>query len=222
MNIIERLKTEKIAVHCDTEEKHKEFLKVLHDKGLSWNSGHSLIDYEFFNYECPINRTCYIVNQNSRVEYCEKEFYENRNYKIISYDEFIKEYNKENGVNEKQETNYEHYREKIENYKCDIYAYKQCYVLKELIGSNCAGKICGEDCFMECIKWLNSPYRATKPKIKLTQFEYDLIKTNNQPHTRTFNSFDTYRNMKEKGYFKDVNVEMTLEEILNSCEVVDD
>ena len=90
INIIERLKTEAIAVHCDTEEKANDFLEVLHNHGCKWLSDYELTHHN--NYRIYTNETCYIVNQNSKVEYSDKKFYENNNYKIISYDEFMKLY----------------------------------------------------------------------------------------------------------------------------------
>lgn len=71
----------------------------------------------------------------------------------------------------------------------------------------------------ELFNWL---CEEQKEPIKLKQWEYDLIETNDQPHNRCFNSFMTYRNMKDKGYFKGVcDTNMTLAEILENCEVED-
>lgn len=68
---------------------------------------------------------------------------------------------------------------------------------------------------------LLKPYQ--KRKIRLSQFEYDLIETNDQPHDRKFGAFKTYQHMIKKGHFKGVyDTEMTLEEILDNCEVVNE
>jgi hypothetical protein len=59
-------------------------------------------------------------------------------------------------------------------------------------------------------------------KIKLKQWEYDLIRTNDMSHNRTFVSFNTYRSMKKIGHFAGIkDVSMTLKEILENCEVVE-
>lgn len=59
--------------------------------------------------------------------------------------------------------------------------------------------------------------------IKLKSWEYDLIKINNMSHSSSFKSFYPYMKMKEIGYFSGIkDISMTLEEILNNCEVIDD
>ena len=59
--------------------------------------------------------------------------------------------------------------------------------------------------------------------IKLTKFEYDLLRTNDRSHEcNSFQWFNTYRNMKAIGYFKGItNTSMTLKEILENCEVIE-
>lgn len=72
-----------------------------------------------------------------------------------------------------------------------------------------------------CFKWL---LEEVQEKIKLKKFEYDWIVTNDQPHSRKFNSFSSYRHMMEKGYFKGLigNDDKSLKWILEHCEVVED
>lgn len=70
------------------------------------------------------------------------------------------------------------------------------------------------------IDWLLEEH---KEPIKLKQWEYDLIRTNDRPHEcNVFESFNTYRNMKAIGYFEGItDTSMTLKEILENCEVVE-
>lgn len=69
------------------------------------------------------------------------------------------------------------------------------------------------------IDWM---LKEHKELIQLKQWEYDLIKTNNMSHSSAFRSFATYMNMKEIGHFAGVkDTYMTLEDILNNCEVVE-
>ena len=93
-----------------------------------------------------------------------------------------------------------------------------CYALKN--GNDCDGVACINcEFFMnkDCYKFLAEEY---KPEIKLSKFEYDLLKTNDQPHSRKFNSFATYRRMQEVGYFKNVtDTSMTIQDILDNCEI---
>ena len=71
----------------------------------------------------------------------------------------------------------------------------------------------------DMLKWYSSPYE--KPKYKLTQFEYDLLRTNDMSHDRKVGSFATYVNMKEVGYFKDIDFNLTIKDVLENCEVVE-
>lgn len=91
-------------------------------------------------------------------------------------------------------------------------------------GKRCNGKFCIDCEFSrnadECIKEILAEY---KEPIKLKQWEYDLIRTNDRQHEcNAFESFNTYRNMKAIGYFEGItDTSMTLKEILENCEVID-
>lgn len=71
----------------------------------------------------------------------------------------------------------------------------------------------------DMLKWYSSPYE--KPKYKLTQFEYDLLRTNDMSHDRKVGSFATYVNIKKVGYFKDIDFDLTIKDVLENCEVVE-
>ena len=110
-------------------------------------------------------------------------------------------------------TNLEFYKDELMKMRlsADRFAYELSDFIDEHKGN--VNTVC------DCIEWLCKEY---KEPIKLKQWEYDLIETNDQPHNRYFNSFMTYRNMKDKGYFKGVyDTNMTLAEILENCEVED-
>lgn len=121
---------------------------------------------------------------------------------------------------EKTETNYEHYKDGIlQNVK---------YALAVVNGEpkSCIDTNCGECDFKdngECVKrvreWLKKPYK--KPTYKLSQFEYDLLRTNNMSRNRKLSSFATYKNLGEIGYFKDIDFDLTINEILSNFEVKD-
>ena len=57
-----------------------------------------------------------------------------------------------------------------------------------------------------------------KRKYKLTQFEYDLLQSYASGYK--FKDVIPLIVMKEKGYFKDVNKDAKIEDILESCEVI--
>lgn len=80
----------------------------------------------------------------------------------------------------------------------------------------------GDDILCNVVDWLLEEY---KEPIKLKKWEYDLIdiycNVHNWKNAKLKNT--TLFEMKDKGYFKGViDTSMTIEEILNNCEVVDD
>lgn len=90
-------------------------------------------------------------------------------------------------------------------------------------GKRCNGKLC-EDCEFsrnvdECIKEILEEY---KEPIKLTKFEYDLLKVYQKlKGDGEFSDHYILMAMQYKGHFKNVDYNLTIEEILNNCEVVD-
>lgn len=75
----EAFETQKIAVHCDTEEKAKAFLKECHDRRMEWYGGASLLSHN--NWELYREKTCY----TSGVTYGSKGYFETEDYPIIPY-----------------------------------------------------------------------------------------------------------------------------------------
>lgn len=59
-------------------------------------------------------------------------------------------------------------------------------------------------------------YKACK--FKVSQFEYDLLKSYSDIYS--FNTFNSLSGMKEKGYFKGIDENAKIEDILESCEVI--
>lgn len=120
---------------------------------------------------------------------------------------------------EKAETNYEHFKDEIvqkvkynlavvngepkpcEDTNCDECDFKCC--------------CCGEKRF----EWLASPYK--KPTYKLSQFEYDLLSVHKdyKTYNNIANQIHLFK-MREKGYFKDVDTNIPIREILDNCEVI--
>lgn len=105
-------------------------------------------------------------------------------------------------------------------FNSDLMMCQVAYICKH--GKPCSNFFCRSCEFLEstsdCVKAMVEP---CKEKIKLKQWEYDLIRTNDMSHGRTFDSFNTYRSMKSCGHFAGIkNISMTLEEILENCEVI--
>lgn len=110
----------------------------------------------------------------------------------------------------------------IEKYYDELiscYKSPNCYWLEVIKKGNCHEMSCKE-CGMDFVHWLNEEY---KEPIKLTQFEYDII--NYHGRLSKFNDICFLMAMKNKGHFKHMNsvekCSMTIKEILENCEVVE-
>ena len=75
-------------------------------------------------------------------------------------------------------------------------------------------------CHEKVMNWLKQPRKA--PAIKLTKFENDLLQSCSQVYSPEyqFKSITFFTEMKEKGYFKGVDENATIEDILENCEVI--
>lgn len=122
---------------------------------------------------------------------------------------------------EKVETNFEHYKDLILECCIDHLA-----VVKG-IPNPCSKTDCNDCDFLtiqkECHEiakdWLNQPCK--KPTYKLSQFEYDLINTYRHVDDRCkFNGCYQLKSLKEKGYFKNVDKNELIKDIIDNCEVV--
>lgn len=121
----------------------------------------------------------------------------------------------------KQETNYEHFKDEI------IQNSVFCFALADGKPCQCSDISCrecrfstGHGCNEKIKEWLNKPYE--KPKYKITQFEYDLLSVHKD--YKTYNNIANQTHlfkMREKGYFKDVDTNIPIREILDNCEVTE-
>lgn len=123
---------------------------------------------------------------------------------------------KTDSFEEKQETNFEHYKDEISNLdfnfavingkvvSCEDSPCNECYFKRNACGCN---KI--------KIKWL---YEQYKEKYNLTQFEYDLLSSH--LCKCKFKNINALTMMKEKGYFEGIDENAKIEDILGNCEVI--
>ena len=118
---------------------------------------------------------------------------------------------------EKTETNYEHYKDEI------IENYGFTFALVDGKPHKCACVSCsdcgfstGHGCSEKIKEWLKQPYE--KPTYKLTKFEYDLLQSYSDIYS--FKVFNSLNGMKEKGYFKGIDDNETIGDILGNCEVI--
>lgn len=121
---------------------------------------------------------------------------------------------------EKTETNYEHYKDEI---------IKNCtwsFALADGKPCQCSDVSCsecgfstGHGCSEKIKEWLKNPYK--KPTYKLSQFEYDLIQTYRDGNTDCkLSDRRILRELKDKGYFKCVDYDTKVKDILENCEVI--
>lgn len=121
---------------------------------------------------------------------------------------------------EEEETNAEHYLNdllKIGRHFCFMHG-----KVKNCCNVECAFCTFGKaNCDKERFKWLASPYK--KPTYKLSQFEYDLIQTYSYVHEGyTLSKFKRLIKLKDKGYFKCVDYDTKIQDILANSEVIED
>lgn len=145
-------------------------------------------------------------------------YYKDNGYKIITYKEFMK--GKNNMKNQNKITNLEWILENVdESIICDL---RICAIIHEHVQKNsCNNTKCCECKFRDnndVLKFLNEKYGN---KIKLTKFEYDLLEMAKDTlgEDTSFSITVCYNMQYKKGYFKNVDSDMTLKEILENCEV---
>lgn len=159
--------------------------------------------------------------------YCDDDLSkEIKNYGGILYDLFSelerdgKEMFEEEKQEIKQETNFEHYKDEIlEDYAQNLAVVKGRPALCYKTNCNdCDFKINQIGCREKAKDWLNKPYE--KPKYKLTQFEYDLLSVHKdyKTYNNIANQIHLFK-MREKGYFKNIDTNIPIREILDNCEV---
>lgn len=122
-------------------------------------------------------------------------------------------------------TNLEAYKEIIKEYVKET-GELTCAVakLRDFPLKNCNYIACS-DCKQFMIDWLSEEH--IEP-IELTQFEYDLLLNCKEAIEEDGKDDDVIKEwwiikgMKEKGHFKNVEIDMTFKEVLENCVVKDD
>lgn len=72
-------------------------------------------------------------------------------------------------------------------------------------------------CHEKVMDWLKQPRKA--PANKLTRFEYDLLQSYSNIYKLRFKTMPSLTEMREKGYFKGIDRDATIEDILANCEI---
>lgn len=138
--------------------------------------------------------------------------------------EELKQY-REQYKEQNQETNLDHFRHEIlENCLWNLAVVKGRPKRCDRI--NCIecefNKDRSKRCHEKAIKWLEQPYKA--PAIKLTNFEIDLLQSCSQGYSPEyqFKNINSLTEMRKKGYFKGVDRDATLEDILANSEITEE
>lgn len=217
---LEKFKNGKIAVNCPTEKEARKFIEWCYINDMKWNFGEELLTYFYINEE----QTCYFYNKYNEQLYCGQNFiFSAERVPIMTYKEFMKR-------KDSDMTNLEWI---LNNVDKEIMKYHPiCVIARDCIEKGdyiekedkCIGKNCLNCKFYDThylLKFLQKKYKEKHiDPIKLSQFEYDLLRTNDQSHDRKLSSFATYKNMKELGYFKNVDFELTIKQVLDDCKVL--
>lgn len=122
---------------------------------------------------------------------------------------------------EKQETNYEHFKDEI------IENSSYCFALADGKPCQCSDISCskcgfstGHGCSEKIKEWLKQPYE--KPTYKLSQFEFDLINTFDRcKECCLLNEIECLKKLSEKGYFNGIDPFTKVHDIIDNCEVIE-
>lgn len=143
---------------------------------------------------------------------------------LAAWLEELKQY-REQYKEQNQETNLDHFRHEIlENCLWNLAVVKGRPKRCDRI--NCIDCEFNKDrskrCHEKAIKWLEQPYKA--PAIKLTKFEIDLLQSYSQGYSPEyqFKNINSLTEMRKKGYFKGVDRDATLEDILANSEITEE
>lgn len=135
--------------------------------------------------------------------------------------EELKQY-REQYKEQNQETNLDHFQQEIlekglwnlavvkgRPERCDRIKCIDCELSKDR----------SRGCHEKVMDWLKQPRKA--PAIKLTKFEIDLLQSCSQGYSPKyqFKNINSLTEMRKKGYFKGVNRDATIEDILANCEI---
>lgn len=120
----------------------------------------------------------------------------------------------------KQETNFEHYKDRILDCCIDNLAVvkgipKPC---SKIDCNDCDFLTIQKDCHEIAKDWLKQTH--IKPKYKLTQFEFDLLNAyKNSGMHQCISNYSTLLEMYGKGHFKSIDTSTPIHEILDNYEV---
>ncbi len=197
--------------------------------------------FKKLGFEQTLNDSDFIFYEKVEAESCHTRFMfalESRSFEAIFYvdgyggggyfielDEFkviLKQMEELGWIEEKPETNYEHYKDEIiEGWMLDL-------ALVDGKLKRCSRVDCNEcefnpgankGCEQRLIEWLKQPYK--KLPYKLSQFEFDLLNAyKNSGMRQCISNYGTLLEMYGKGHLKGIDTSTPIREILDNCKVV--
>lgn len=197
--------------------------------------------FKKLGFEQILNDSDFIFYEKVEAESCHTRFMfalESRSFEAIFYvdgyggggyfielDEFkviLKQMEELGWIEEKPETNYEHYKDEIiEGWMLDL-------ALVDGKLKRCSRVDCNEcefnpgankGCKQRLIEWVKQPYK--KLPYKLSQWEYDLLNAyKNSGMRQCISNYGTLLEMYGKGHFKGIDTSTPIREILDNCKVV--
>lgn len=196
--------------------------------------------FKKLGFEQTLNDSDFIFYEKVEAESCHTRFMfalESRSFEAIFYvdgyggggyfielDEFkviLKQMEELGWIEEKPETNYEHYKDEIiedSGFTLALVGGKPC----KCSSVNCSdcGFSTGHGCSEKIKEWLASTYEKTT--YKLTQCEYDMLDTIFEKEAR-FSTVYLIGELKKKGYFENIKCDskVLVKDILANCEVIE-
>ena len=118
----------------------------------------------------------------------------------------------------KEETNFEHFFEYLSTKRMSDFALIDGRIT-QCLGAHCSECDFNGDCIEGKFKWLKQPYK--KLPYKLSQFEFDIIQTYRDCHESCkISEFKQLIELKDKGYFKCIDHDTKIQDVLKNCEVI--
>lgn len=147
---------------------------------------------------------------------------------LAAWLEELKQYKDENQPGksdsyQRLKTNLDHYKQEVlENYVSNLAVVdgrpKPCTETRCI---NCEfNKKEPKECPKKRIEWLKKLY--IKPTYKLTKFEKDLLQSYSNIYKYKFKAIPVLVRIKEKGYFKGVDMDARIKDILADCEITEE
>lgn len=147
------------------------------------------------------------------------ELFREKQKQLAAWLEELKQYKE----SQSQETNLDHYKDEIlEECMWNLAVVdgrpKQC---NRISCCDCKfRKDQPQECHKRAMEWLKQQY--IKPAYELTIFENDLLQSYSNIYKYKFKAIPVLTRMKEKGYFKGVDEDATIRDILADCEITEE